>query len=365
MLVRAYVLRTPGVPLREESLALHELHGDLVRVRMLASGVCRSDLHAVRRRVDDAAAARAWPRGRRRRRGGGSRGHRCPARRPRGAGLASAVPALPALRQRAALAVQRHPLARARPAKRRYDVHGRRGPRPCLPRPGHLRRVHRGAGIRRDPDRFGRASRGGGTDRLRRRHGSRSGAADRECPRRGERGCAGVRRGRSSGTAWTATRGRSPDRRRRHRRGRLEQARRLGVSHCLRGDDPDLAASVRSITDGRAEHAFEAIGGQSTIELLPSLIGRGGQAVIVGRPAEGTRVSLDPFDLADQGSACWGATMVAPCPSSTFPAWPRSTSTGGCRSTFSLVSAHRLADRALADLRTAAGLRTILEPETA
>jgi len=44
VLVRAYVLRAPGAPLREESLALHELHGDLVRVRMLASGVCRSDL---------------------------------------------------------------------------------------------------------------------------------------------------------------------------------------------------------------------------------------------------------------------------------------------------------------------------------
>lgn len=47
MTVRAYVLKASGAPLREEWLALHELHGDLVQVRMLASGVCGADLHAV------------------------------------------------------------------------------------------------------------------------------------------------------------------------------------------------------------------------------------------------------------------------------------------------------------------------------
>ncbi len=149
--------------------------------------------------------------------------------------------------------------------------------------------------------------------------------------------------------------------------GRLEQAQRLGATHCLRGDDPDLAASVHSITDGGAEHAFEAIGIQSTLELLPSLIGRGGQAVIVGMPAEGTRVALDPFDLADQGKRVLGCNYGSTVPQLDFPRLAALYLHE--RLPIDLLIGRRAplsdADRALADLRTATGLRTILEPKTA
>src|SRR5215208_5682909 len=56
---------------------------------------------------------------------------------------------------------------------------------------------------------------------------------------------------------------------------RLAHSRTLGATHILRGDDPDLAERVRAITGGGAEHAFEAIGLPGTIELLPQLVGRG------------------------------------------------------------------------------------------
>ncbi|MDX6717189.1 MAG: hypothetical protein QOH30_3747, partial [Baekduia sp.] len=39
---RARVLREVGAPLADEPLVLHPLAGDLVRVRLLASGVCHS-----------------------------------------------------------------------------------------------------------------------------------------------------------------------------------------------------------------------------------------------------------------------------------------------------------------------------------
>jgi S-(hydroxymethyl)glutathione dehydrogenase/alcohol dehydrogenase len=45
MRVRAVVLERPGVPSRVEDLALAEPRSGEVRVRMLASGVCHSDLH--------------------------------------------------------------------------------------------------------------------------------------------------------------------------------------------------------------------------------------------------------------------------------------------------------------------------------
>src|SRR5687767_5160419 len=43
--IRAVVLDRPGVPSRVEELVLAEPRSGEVRVRMLASGVCHSDLH--------------------------------------------------------------------------------------------------------------------------------------------------------------------------------------------------------------------------------------------------------------------------------------------------------------------------------
>jgi threonine dehydrogenase-like Zn-dependent dehydrogenase len=80
-----------------------------------------------------------------------------------------------------------------------------------------------------------------------------------------------------------------------------------------------VAEHVRAITGGGADHAFEAIGRATTIEALPSLVGRGGQAVIVGMPAEGVTVSLDPFDLADAGKRVLGCNYGSSVPSVDFP----------------------------------------------
>src|SRR3954469_1774553 len=56
---------------------------------------------------------------------------------------------------------------------------------------------------------------------------------------------------------------------------KLDQARDVGATHAVRGDG-DVAAGVRAILPGGADYAFEAIGLQSTIELMPELICLGG-----------------------------------------------------------------------------------------
>lgn len=146
---------------------------------------------------------------------------------------------------------------------------------------------------------------------------------------------------------------------------RLELARELGATHTLRGDDPDLVDQVRAMTGGGADHAFEAIGARSTIEALPALVGRGGQAVIVGMPAEGVRVALDPFDIADGGKRILGCNYGSSVPSVDFPRIARLYASGR-------LPLERLVGRtigldsveeALDDLRRAAGLRTIVEYE--
>jgi S-(hydroxymethyl)glutathione dehydrogenase/alcohol dehydrogenase len=124
------------------------------------------------------------------------------------------------------------------------------------------------------------------------------------------------------------------------------------------------ASSVAEVVDGGGfDHAFEAIGRASTLEALPGLIGRGGQAVIVGMPAEGVRVAIDPFDLADQGKRILGCNYGSSVPAVDFPRLAR-LYLAGRLPLEALVGRRRgldEADAALADLRDAVGLRTVLE----
>jgi S-(hydroxymethyl)glutathione dehydrogenase / alcohol dehydrogenase len=143
---------------------------------------------------------------------------------------------------------------------------------------------------------------------------------------------------------------------------RLTLARDLGATHVLRGDDPDLTNQVRVITSGGTDHAFEAIGAQATIEALPWLIGRGGQAVIVGMPAEGVRVEGDPFGLAAGGKRILGCNYGSSVPSVDFPRLARLYASGWLpldRLVGQTIALDAV-DGALEDLRRAVGLRTVI-----
>lgn len=144
---------------------------------------------------------------------------------------------------------------------------------------------------------------------------------------------------------------------------RLALARELGASHTLRGDDPMLTDKVLEITGG-AHYAFEAIGRPATIEMLPGMLRAGGQAVLVGMTALGKRVSFDPFDLADQGKSIVGCNYGSSVPGVDFPRLAALTLTGRLKLD-RLVGDHGTLDdvhRAFDDLRSGAGLRTVLTP---
>jgi Zn-dependent alcohol dehydrogenase len=95
---------------------------------------------------------------------------------------------------------------------------------------------------------------------------------------------------------------------------KLEQARDVGATHAVRGDG-DVAAAVGAIAPDGADYAFEAIGLQRTIELMPDLICLGGTAVMVGMTAEDVRVSFSGFGMAEFGHSVLGSnygSSVAP-----------------------------------------------------
>lgn len=143
---------------------------------------------------------------------------------------------------------------------------------------------------------------------------------------------------------------------------RLALAREFGAAHTFRGDDPDLSDHIHAITGGGAEHAFEAIGAPATIEMLPRLIGRGGQAVVVGMTPEGIRVEFDPFDLADQGKRILGCNYGSSVPSVDFPRLARLYASG--RLPLGRLIGRTVAldtvNEALEGLQRAVGLRTVI-----
>lgn len=142
---------------------------------------------------------------------------------------------------------------------------------------------------------------------------------------------------------------------------RLALARELGATHTVSGDDPDLRRRVRELTGG-ADHAFEAIGNPATIEVLPRLIGTGGNAVIVGMAAVGQRVSFDPFRLADQGKRILGCNYGSSVPAVDFPRMAALYRSGRLPLDRLVGATVGLEDtnHALSDLRRAVGLRTVI-----
>lgn len=143
---------------------------------------------------------------------------------------------------------------------------------------------------------------------------------------------------------------------------RLALAKEMGATHLLRGDDPDLVEKIKDVSGGGADHAFEAIGLPETIELLPSLLGRGGQAIVVGMTPEGAMVGFDPFDLADGGKRIVGCNYGSCVPSVDFPKMARLYASGRLpldRLIGRTISLDEL-DGALYDLKHASGLRSVV-----
>ena len=82
---------------------------------------------------------------------------------------------------------------------------------------------------------------------------------------------------------------------------KLELARGLGATHGVDASVEDAAATVRELTDGGADHAFEVVGHPETVRLAWESIRPGGQAVVVGLVPRGVDVSVPGIEfLADK-----------------------------------------------------------------
>lgn len=100
---------------------------------------------------------------------------------------------------------------------------------------------------------------------------------------------------------------------------RLAAAEEFGATHLLRGDDPDLNERILEITGGGADFAFDAIGHVRTSSNLPNLIRNGGAAVIVGMPARDAEVPILTWPLVAANKRILGCNYGSSNPVVDFP----------------------------------------------
>jgi S-(hydroxymethyl)glutathione dehydrogenase/alcohol dehydrogenase len=98
---------------------------------------------------------------------------------------------------------------------------------------------------------------------------------------------------------------------------KLDMARDVGATHAVRGGE-GATAEVAAIIPGGADHVFEAIGLVSTIEWGLSIMPKGGTLTLVGMTPTGDHVRIDPLDFSASGKTLLGCTYGSSRPGSDF-----------------------------------------------
>jgi S-(hydroxymethyl)mycothiol dehydrogenase len=83
---------------------------------------------------------------------------------------------------------------------------------------------------------------------------------------------------------------------------KLDTARALGATDVVDAGVDDAVTAVRSLTDTGVDVAFEATGNAAVVSQAVAMLGRGGTAVAIGVPAPDSTVSL-PWGEASAGAA--------------------------------------------------------------
>jgi Zn-dependent alcohol dehydrogenase len=93
---------------------------------------------------------------------------------------------------------------------------------------------------------------------------------------------------------------------------KLDAAQRFGATDLVDASSEDPEAAVRRLTRGRgAEYVLVTVGAARALEQALTMLAPGGAMVIVGMPADGIRISVDPCALAARGQRILGSKMGA------------------------------------------------------
>jgi S-(hydroxymethyl)glutathione dehydrogenase / alcohol dehydrogenase len=98
-----------------------------------------------------------------------------------------------------------------------------------------------------------------------------------------------------------------------------EEARRFGATHFVNASQGDPVAKVREITGGGADFTFEATGQVEIAELCYKATCRAGTTVLIGQPTENALAGFPPYWIAQDENKVIGSSYGSTRPMIDFP----------------------------------------------
>ncbi|GAB3343516.1 zinc-dependent alcohol dehydrogenase family protein [Marilutibacter aestuarii] len=100
---------------------------------------------------------------------------------------------------------------------------------------------------------------------------------------------------------------------------KLALARSLGATHCIDAATTDPVEAIREITRGGVEHAIESVGNERVLAQAYAATRRGGTTITVGLPAPDRMFSVPAVSLVAEERCVRGSYMGSAVPSRDIP----------------------------------------------
>jgi len=105
-------------------------------------------------------------------------------------------------------------------------------------------------------------------------------------------------------------------------------ALQLGATHAIDPADGDAALQVRAIVPGGVDHAFEALGEPDVADQCFRSVRDGGVTVLIGQPAMGVKAGFDVYDVTQFEHTILGSNMGGAVPALHVPQLARLAAAG-------------------------------------
>lgn len=98
-----------------------------------------------------------------------------------------------------------------------------------------------------------------------------------------------------------------------------QAARQFGATHFVNASEVDPVEAVREITGGGADYVFEAVGQTDTAEQAYKATRRGGTTVLIGQPGENELAGFPPYWIAQDEQRIIGSSYGSTQPALDYP----------------------------------------------
>lgn len=102
---------------------------------------------------------------------------------------------------------------------------------------------------------------------------------------------------------------------------KLESGRQIGVDDAVNAGDPDVIETVREMTAGGVEFAFECVGSSKAMELAYAITRRGGTTTTSGLPPPDAKIAVPHVQLVAEERTVKGSYLGSCVPRRDIPAY--------------------------------------------